>query len=82
MKLNDIQHLLLQFEGIVEAIEDVETVEKEKVRKGECTLRLFDGTMLKVREVWNDDNKLAYSYYWLRSDETLIIGWDNAPHHK
>jgi hypothetical protein len=24
----------------------------------------------------------VYSYYWLRPDETMIIGWDNAPHHK
>ena len=24
----------------------------------------------------------AYSYYWLRPDETIIIGWDNAPHHQ
>ena len=23
-----------------------------------------------------------YSYYWLRPDETVIIGWDNAPHHE
>jgi hypothetical protein len=23
-----------------------------------------------------------YSYYWLAVDNTLLIGWDNAPHHK
>ncbi|MCF6297942.1 MAG: DUF6516 family protein [Flavobacteriaceae bacterium] len=24
---------------------------------------------------------MSYSYYWLRLDNSLIIGWDNAPHH-
>ena len=82
MNLNSIQSLAKNFTGIVQAIEDIEIVEKEAVRKLKCSLRLFDGTMLKVREIWLQDKMLAYSYYWLRSDESLIIGWDNAPHHK
>ena len=45
-------------------------------------LRLFDGTILWVREIRIKNNLDAYSYYWLRSDEAVIIGWDNAPHHK
>ena len=27
-------------------------------------------------------NILRYSYYWLNRDNQLILGWDNAPHHK
>jgi hypothetical protein len=53
-----------------------------KLPQLKAKLRLFDGTILWVREIWNVDSMEAYSYYWLRSDETIIIGWDNAPHHQ
>lgn len=35
-----------------------------------------------VREVWIREKIETYSYYWLQPDESVIIGWDNAPHHK
>lgn len=35
-----------------------------------------------IREVAFKDHVFAYSYYWLRSDNSIIIGWDNAPHHQ
>jgi hypothetical protein len=38
--------------------------------------------MLWFREVWAKGKMIADSYYWLRSDDTVIIGWDNAPHHE
>jgi len=71
-----------EFTDIVEAIEDLEIVEREAVSKSKAKLRLFDGSMLWAREVWVKGVMEAYSYYWLRPDETVIIGWDNAPHHQ
>ncbi len=67
---------------IVEQIEKLEISEEEQISKLKAKLRLFDGTILWVREVWLKEKIKAYSYYWLRPDETVIIGWDNAPHHK
>ena len=69
------------FSDIVKAIEDLEIVQKETVSKLKAKLRLFDGSTLWVREVYVYDLMEVYSYYWLRPDETMIIGWDNAPHH-
>ena len=71
-----------EFTDIVDAIEDLEIVEREAVSKLKAKLRLFDGSMLWAREVWVKGVMEAYSYYWLRPDETVIIGWDNAPHHQ
>lgn len=71
-----------EFTDIVEAIEDLEIVEKEAVSKLKAKLRLFDGSLLWAREVWVRGVMEAYSYYWLRPDETVIIGWDSAPHHQ
>jgi hypothetical protein len=49
------------------------------------TLRLMiylqDGTNLRVTEQWRGTSLERYSYYWLTAENTLKIGWDNAPHH-
>lgn len=44
-------------------------------------LYLNDSTTLRVTELWRSALLLKYSYYWLNSDNTLRVGWDNAPHH-
>ena len=80
--LNRFHAILDAFSDIVKAIEDLEIVKKETVSKLKARLRLFDGSILWVREVYVNDMMEVYSYYWLRPDETMIIGWDNAPHHK
>ena len=77
-----LRNTVKEFEDIIEAIEDLEIVEKNLVSKLKVKLRLFDGTMLWAREVWIKGVMDVYSYYWLRPDETVIIGWDNAPHHR
>ena len=79
---NNLRKTVEKFTDIVEAIEDLEIVEREAVSKLKAKLRLFDGSMLWAREVWVKGVMKAYSYYWLRPDETVIIGWDNAPHHQ
>ena len=45
-------------------------------------LKLRGETTLRVLERWKEDKLVRYSYYWLDSENNLIIGWDNAPHHK
>ena len=44
-------------------------------------LVMKDSSYLSVREVKYRDTEL-YSYFWLREDHTVIMGWDNAPHHR
>jgi hypothetical protein len=70
-----------EYADIIERIEKLEISEEEMITRLKAKLRFFDGTVLYVREVWLNENVDSYSYYWLRSDETVIIGWDNAPHH-
>ncbi len=78
----NLRKTVAEFTEIVESIEDLEIVERDAVSKLKAKLRLFDGSMLWTREVWVKGAMEAYSYYWLRTDETVIIGWDNAPHHQ
>ncbi len=69
------------FPDLIAAIEDIEFFEKEAISKFKAKLRLFNGSILWAREIWRHDILEAYSYYWLRPDKTVIMGWDNAPHH-
>jgi hypothetical protein len=45
-------------------------------------LALNDDTTLRIMERWRNGALSRYSYYWLNSDESLKIGWDNVPHHR
>jgi len=71
-----------QFSDIVEFVEKLELSEEEHISKVRAKLKLFDGSILWIREIWIKGKIEIYSYYWLRPDETIIMGWDNAPHHK
>jgi hypothetical protein len=78
MRILDTIH---KHEDIVEKIEIIESIEEEGIIKTKLKLKLFDATKLWIREVREADRLMAYSYYWLREDDSIIIGWDNAPHH-
>ena len=57
------------------------TIKKDiEIFKAKILLR--DGSTLRVSEKWIDEMLAKYSYYWLDEENKLIIGWDNAPHHK
>jgi len=45
-------------------------------------LYLLDGNNLRITEQWQGQQLLRYSYYWLTDQNQLIVGWDNAPHHR
>ena len=81
MMQDSLRNTLDVYADIIEDVEDLEITQKNVVSRLKVKLRLFDGSMLWVREVWIKGEMVAYSYYWLRSDQTVIIGWDNAPHH-
>lgn len=76
-------HDLIQtYHELVEGVERFAFQEEEQIAQLRAKLRFFDGAVLWVREIYVDGQFDTYSYYWLRSDESVIIGWDNAPHHR
>ncbi|MFZ5908717.1 MAG: toxin-antitoxin system TumE family protein [Chloroflexota bacterium] len=36
---------------------------------------------LYISEAWDDESLIRYAYYWLKQNDELRMGWDNAPHH-
>ncbi|MFO7728499.1 MAG: DUF6516 family protein [Desulfonatronovibrio sp.] len=74
-RLLDIEE---KYRGLVSKIVPVE------IDEGALRLTIFfnDKSNLRVTELWKSDKLVKYSYYWLSNDNGLIVGWDNAPHHK
>lgn len=79
MKILDTLH---EFDDLIDSIEIVEFVEEEHISKCRIKAGLIDASILWIREVRIKNQLIAYSYYWLRTDNSIIFGWDNAPHHK
>lgn len=63
---------------------EIEALSEEK-RKAiflrNCKVILSNFSTLYIKEIWKDNQLLKYSYFWFTANDTLILGWDNAPHH-
>lgn len=70
-----------EFSDIIESVEELSISDEEGLVKLKAKLKIYNSTVLWVREIISERRLIAYSYYWLRPDNSLILGWDNAPHH-
>lgn len=41
-----------------------------------------DGTVLYAREYINMKQVRKYAFQWQKADATLLMRWDNSPHHE
>ena len=78
----EILDTLEKFSEIIVSFDIIEFLEDERITKAKAKVTLKNYSVLWIREVSFKDQTISYSYYWLRSDNSLIIGWDNAPHHQ
>lgn len=72
--------ILENFREIILSTEKIEFVNEEDVSRLKLKIAFIDSSYLSVREV-KARNTFLYSYFWLREDNSIIMGWDNAPHH-
>ena len=77
----EILDTLGHFPEIIVSFDIIEFLEDERITKSKVKVTLKNYSVLWIREVGFKDQTISYSYYWLRSDNSVIIGWDNAPHH-
>lgn len=68
--------------NILKEVELYEVYERYGRKFCKVVLRLIDGSSLRIWEKRKDGELEKYSYYWLDEMNNLIMGWDNAPHHK
>jgi len=81
MSQADFKETISRYGDLTESVEIFSYDAEEGISQLRARLRLFDGAILWIREVRTEGVLEAYSYYWLRPDDTVIMGWDNAPHH-
>ena len=79
---NVIWDKLRLFSDIIVKVEELQWEQDVDTEIVKAKIILTDGSNLRVSESIVDDQLVSYSYYWLDECNRLIIGWDNAPHHK
>lgn len=75
--LETLQH----FSDIIASYDVIDVLEDERITRAKIKVTLKNYSVLWIREIHIRENLLSYSYYWLRSDNSVLVGWDNAPHH-
>ena len=73
---------LKKFQGLIAAIDFLNHESSKNLELFRCKIILNDGSNLRILEKYHYDELVYYSYYWLTTSNELIIGWDNAPHHR
>mgnify|MGYP001286284607 CR=1 FL=1 len=76
-----IQEILEKFNDIVVETEFLNVTKIRDLIHYKCKVQLIDGSNLRISEKWHEHQLVQYSYYWLDDENSLIIGWDNAPHY-
>lgn len=64
----------------VKQVQVIDLIDEATVKHLQCRAELADGSILHVNES-SIRGKNKYSYHWQDVQNTLIIRWDNAPHH-
>jgi len=74
--------ILDEFLDIISSIEDYIKISRNSMKLIRLRIKFIDNSTLYVSEVYINRNLVKYSYYWFDANKNLIIGWDNAPHHR
>ncbi|MDI6689136.1 MAG: DUF6516 family protein [Actinomycetota bacterium] len=75
-----------QIEKVLEDSEVVSSWNKVKDKKlsellmFEFKADIRDGSELRIKEIWQGDERLRYGYFWIKGGRVLM-GWNNSPHH-
>lgn len=73
---------ILQEKAFFKEIEYLREERRKVLFQRDGKIRLANFSNLYIKETWKDKELMKYSYYWFTSNNKLISGWDNAPHHK
>ena len=82
MNSSAIWDQLRPFSDIIAKVEELRCEQDVDTEIVNAKILLTDGSNLRISESIVDGQLAAYSYCWLDETNRLIIGWDNAPHHR
>jgi len=81
MAVSSLERIALLRDLASEIIAEIELLSTSNPNLIRLRADLINSDKLHIREAWDDETLLRYAYYWLKQNDELRIGWDNAPHH-
>lgn len=81
MAVNALQRIALLRNLASEIITEIELLAASNPNLIRLRADLINSDKLHISEAWDDETLIRYAYYWLKQNDELRIGWDNAPHH-
>lgn len=81
MAVNALERIAILRNLASEIIVEIELLAASNPNLIRLRADLINGDKLHISEAWENETLIRYAYYWLRQNDELRIGWDNAPHH-
>ncbi|MBI2333689.1 MAG: hypothetical protein HYU84_16315 [Chloroflexi bacterium] len=81
MEVNALQRIAVLRNLASEIIAEIELLAASNPNLIRLRADLFNSDKLHISEAWDEETLIRYAYYWLKQNDELRIGWDNAPHH-
>lgn len=81
MAVNALERIAVLHNLASEIIAEIELLAAPNPNLIRLRADLVNSDKLHVSEAWDEESLIRYAYYWLKQNDELRIGWDNAPHH-
>lgn len=81
MAVNALERIAVLRDLASEIIAEIELLSSPNPNLIRLRADLINSDKLHVSEAWDKESLIRYAYYWLKQNDELRIGWDNAPHH-
>ena len=81
MAVNALERIAILRNLASEIITEIELLAASNPNLIRLRADLINSDKLHISEAWDEETLIRYAYYWLKQNDELRIGWDNAPHH-
>lgn len=81
MPVNALERIAILRDLASEIIAEIELLAASNPNLIRLRADLINSDKLHISEAWDDETLIRYAYYWLKQNDELRVGWDNAPHH-
>ena len=81
MAVSALERIVVLRDVASEIISEIEALATSNPNLIRLRADLVNGDKLHLSEAWDNETLARYAYYWLKSNDELRVGWDNAPHH-
>lgn len=81
MAVNALERIAILRNLASEIIVEIELLAASNPNLIRLRADLINNDKLHISEAWENETLIRYAYYWLRQNDELRVGWDNASHH-